>query len=1009
MTLYTNETGVWEARNTSTPTSTDNENYHLPLSTYTSTAGGKTGMEVNFTEIVEISDVTLQSGGTATQGYICDAWNCSTTYDTASVVGGVASFNYVATAGTTYFILFDDGGGDYTINYDNGQTPAYPHQVNNMWYIAGWNQDGNSNSGYTRAINTIATKALTEATVTWTRTLPGDTTWGVEACDTDTCFFSVNRSLTIDDTLPFIEIFTPTIGSVLGLIQEAGDIQQINFTIADTNLDTCWFEYDGVNTTFGTLGNCDAITSGLLAYYELEELTGVVVDVLGDYDGTITASVDRGVSGKIDDAFAFSMLGDDMYVRDFGIPLLENPFSVNFWVTTEEASGDNFAISQASNTGGDLRFMMGTTGDQLYMRQHREGGVSQATGSTNLVYDGTVWYMMTFISNATGAYGYIDGNLEASIIDGTDLKGNTNQGVTFGLKYYNGGTQGFDRWDGKIDEVSFWDKELSASDIADLYNSGAASRPSDSGLELANVGTLPLHELTLWANDTVGNTNSDYTSWEYRGFVTNQTLESPVLETASSAYGLDLVLGTNTSFTVGSLFVNGTNQGIGSFTTTGDNVTLTKTIDIPTVTSGSDNETFDVYWNLTLADTILGTTFTNSSTTQSQVVTELVFNFCGNGGASVPVLNFTMIDEITNIEINASANATTFEATFLLGANSDELTKTFSFSNQSVSISRFDFCVNTEDNIVYTNMQSEYSAEGYTDKNYYLIDATLNGSATNEIDLFLLQDVEAVEFFISVLDNLAPVPDVYIHVAKYSVGTGAYATVEIDLTDSSGTIGAWLDLEKQYRFTLIKDGEILGIFERTSLCEAAPCEIILNLASIPIDFMEGFTSAFAQNVLYNITFDPLTKIVDFAFVDTTGLATSFQMDIVGSNWINGSEIINTQTVFTSSGSMTYNASLLEDGSYRVNTYIARSDNVFIAFLEFMISGFGTGFGMLGLIFSFLFILTVIFGMSLNPSLLIMSIPFGLHVMMIAGFLMLTPGTILLLYILSISMVVVMNR
>jgi len=216
-------------------------------------------------------------------------------------------------------------------------------------------------------------------------------------------------------------------------------------------------------------------------------------------------------------------------------------------------------------------------------------------------------------------------------------------------------------------------------------------------------------------------------------------------------------------------------------------------------------------------------------------------------------------------------------------------------------------------------------------------------------------------------------------------------------------------LEKQYRFTLIKDGEILGIFERTSLCEAAPCEIILNLASVPVDFMEGFTSAFAQNVLYNITFDPLTKIVDFAFVDTTGLATSFQMDIVGSNWINGSEIINTQTVFTSSGSMTYNASLLEDGSYRVNTYIARSDNVFIAYLEFLISGFGSQFGMLGLLFAFIFILTVVFGMSMNPTMLILSIPFGLHTMVLAGFLMVGPATILLLYILAIVATVVMTR
>jgi hypothetical protein len=351
--------------------------------------------------------------------------------------------------------------------------------------------------------------------------------------------------------------------------------------------------------------------------------------------------------------------------------------------------------------------------------------------------------------------------------------------------------------------------------------------PSGGDILLQDIATLPLHELTIWANDTAGNVGNDSASWEYRGFITNQTFESPVLETATSNYTLDLILGTNTSFSVGSLFVNGTEQSTGSFTT----------ITVPSITTGSVSELFDVYWNLTLADTISGTTYNNLSSTQQQNVTELMFNFCGNGGATTPVLNFTMMDEITNVEINATANATTFEATFLLGASADSLTKTFSFSNQSVNISQFDFCVNSEDDVIYTDMQSEYSAIGYTDKNYYLVGATLNGTATNEIDLFLLQDDEAVEFFITLTQSLAPVADAYIHVAKYSVGEGIYKTVEIDITDTSGKIGAWLDLEKQYRFTVIKDDEILGIFERSSLCEAAPCEINLNLESDATDWM----------------------------------------------------------------------------------------------------------------------------------------------------------------------------
>ena len=134
------------------------------------------------------------------------------------------------------------------------------------------------------------------------------------------------------------------------------------------------------------------------------------------------------------------------------------------------------------------------------------------------------------------------------------------------------------------------------------------------------------------------------------------------------------------------------------------------------------------------------------------------------------------------------------------------------------------------------------------------------------------------------------------------------------------------------------------------------------------------------------------------------------MDIVDlNNYVNGSSVINTQRVFTSSGSMSYNASLLDAGDYRVNTYIARSPDQFIAFLEFLLEGFGATFGMLGLAFAFMFILIVIFGLSLNPSFIIMSIPLAIHTTKLMGFLSVEPQTIVLLYLLSGATVIIMNR
>jgi len=845
----------------------------------------------------------------------------------------------------------------------------------------------------------IETQSITgiENTTNWTDTFSDgdDFIWGVQACDTATCFFSVNRSLIVDMTNPIIDIITPVNGTLFDLFKEVGNTQDINYTITDTNLDTCWYEYNGVNTTFGTYGNCDGRLyspdigeEDLIAYYELDETTGVVVDELGTNNGTNNGAT-RGVAGIIIDAFDFD--GNNDYVDVTGISS-DNTWSVSVWVN-------------ADNLDATSKIFDCSTGRTAFEYQTAQGGwlyydtTYRAVGITEKFLD--TWQHWVITQNGTDLEIYQNGS---------SIYSTTSAGKSLGGTCVLGGRYtGADYFDGTLDEIGIWDKQLSEAEIIELYNSGMGQRPIDT-FTLENVGTLPLHELTFYANDTAGNVGSNSTSWEYRGFITNQTFESPVLETSTSNYTLDLILGTNTSFSVGSLFVNGTEQSTGSFTTVGNNVSLTSLITVPSITTGSVSELFDVYWNLTLADTISGTTYNNLSSTQQQNVTELMFNFCGNGGATTPVLNFTMMDEITNVEINATANATTFEATFLLGASADSLTKTFSFSNQSVDISQFDFCVNSEDDVIYTDMQSEYSAIGYTDKNYYLVGATLNGTATNEIDLFLLQDDEAVEFFITLTQSLAPVADAYIHVAKYSVGEGIYKTVEIDITDISGKIGAWLDLEKQYRFTVIKDDEILGIFERNSLCEAAPCEINLNLESDATDWMSIYTDTFAQNVLYNITFNPVTKIVDFSFVDTTGLATSFRMDIVKlDDYINGSEILNTQRVFTSSGSMTYNASLLDDGDYRVMTYIARSPDTFIEFIDFLINTFGTSFGMLGLIFSFLFILVVIFGMAVSPTLLILSIPFGMHMARLTGFFNLDVAVIVCFYVLGGLAIYAMNK
>jgi len=91
----------------------------------------------------------------------------------------------------------------------------------------------------------------TSSTQTWDRTITDDIIWNVQACDSDgDCGFATsNYSLSIDTTAPSIDILYPTGTQSF----TNGQNVSLNYSISDTNLDSCWYSYNGANTS---IGNC---------------------------------------------------------------------------------------------------------------------------------------------------------------------------------------------------------------------------------------------------------------------------------------------------------------------------------------------------------------------------------------------------------------------------------------------------------------------------------------------------------------------------------------------------------------------------------------------------------------------------------------------------------------------------------------------------------------------------------------------------------------------------------
>ena len=631
---------------------------------------------------------------------------------------------------------------------------------------------------------------------------------------------------------------------------------------------------------------------------------------------------------------------------------------------------------------------------------------------------------------------------------------------------YPGGGGAIDDWEGNMDQFLMWDRILTPSEVTILYNDGVGiENPldrvvlnyplDDSTLIDENItfnstifGDLLINStLFLWnsssdlINETTQIRTGDFNTssiiinglsignyiWNYYvcdsincsfapsnftfdwGYVINNfEFNTPVLETSNQRFATNLTVASGITVTSATLIYNGTTfSGATKSNTVDDNWTLSININIPQGLQGFSSETRDFTWNITYNDISSGVLFTSETNSNTQTVNEIDFGTC-TVARNISMLNFTMKDEITGLDINGVTNATTFQATFQIATLGSNNFKNFSVNNLSVSQHEFDFCTSGVDNEFKINMDLFYTAVDYSDKDYFLNNATIN-NITSEIDLFLLPDDDSIQFFITVEKDFFRVPNAIVQISKFFIGEGIFKTVEIDTTDSNGELTANLELNKDYRFTIIVNGQVEAIILKSSICQAAPCTILLDYVSPSPSADPLLPDFFAQNVAFNLSFNPITKIVTFEFSDTTGLATSFTMEIVKFSANQSGEIINSQTVFTSSGSMTFNATTSPDGSYRVNVFISRSPSTFLDFLTYILSEFTEAVGIDGLLVGLLFLSIVVVAFIVTPSAGVLAIPICLSILRIMGFTFLTNTQLSVIWGLAILTVYTLTK
>lgn len=155
--------------------------------------------------------------------------------------------------------------------------------------------------------------------------------------------------------------------------------------------------------------------------------------------------------------------GTDDYVNvpdDASLNVTSETCTIEFWLRGETQTGYGDYLCMFTDEGYGWQFVKGYMEDNLFFDSYDPEDDGFYLTSDSAVLDGD-WHHVLFLRNGTGAELWIDGVLEDSEIN--DLVGSldTNVSLTIGYNPYED-----DFFDGDIDEVRIYDRNITEAEIA---------------------------------------------------------------------------------------------------------------------------------------------------------------------------------------------------------------------------------------------------------------------------------------------------------------------------------------------------------------------------------------------------------------------------------------------------------------------------------------------------------------------------------------------------------------
>lgn len=208
-----------------------------------------------------------------------------------------------------------------------------------------------------------------------------------------------------------------------------------------------------------------SLTTSLYAVYKGESNAN---DSLGNYNGTPYGGLTY-TAGKSGNAFTFN--GTDAYVS-LPVNTLSSltDFSISFWYNPSSLPAGSALVGNYTWIGGiDRGYLIYLNYGTLYFRLWGSSTVDLVASGT---FSTNTWYHVVLTrKESTRSKLYINGSLNASNTSTVNPNYTTTNYNSLGASQYNATNKEY-YCNGKMDEVNIWNKELTSTEITDLYNSG---------------------------------------------------------------------------------------------------------------------------------------------------------------------------------------------------------------------------------------------------------------------------------------------------------------------------------------------------------------------------------------------------------------------------------------------------------------------------------------------------------------------------------------------------------